>query len=73
MTNKRITANEDRKIMNEAKARELAKCSTCFYAKWCNGIEGDCCDEFEHLLQMAEWKDEQREVSVLEIRPLRKT
>lgn len=44
---------------NEAKARELAKCSTCFCAKWCNGIEGDCCDEFEHLLAMAQWKDKQ--------------
>ena len=51
--------NEARKIMNEAKARELAKCSTCFCAKWCNGIEGDCCDEFEHLLAMAQWKDKQ--------------
>lgn len=51
--------NEARKIMNEAKARELAKCSTCFCAKWCNGIEGDCCDELEHLLAMAQWKDKQ--------------
>lgn len=51
--------NEARKIMNEAKARELAKCSTCFCAKWCKGIEGDCCDEFEHLLAMAQWKDKQ--------------
>lgn len=46
-------------MTNEQKARELAKCSTCFRAKWCKGIEGDCCDEFEHLLAMAQWKDEQ--------------
>lgn len=46
-------------MTNEAKARELAKCNTCYCAQWCNGIEGDCCDEFEHLLSMAEWKDKQ--------------
>lgn len=67
----RITANEAREIMNEAKAREIAKCNACFCAKWCKGIEDDCCDEFEHLLAMARWKDEQLLVNALKIRPLR--
>lgn len=67
----RITANKAREIMNEEKARELAKCNTCSCAKLCKGIEDDCCDEFEHLLAMARWKDEQILVKALEIRPLR--
>lgn len=46
-------------MTNEKKARELANCEDCFAEKWCTGTMYDHCDNFEHLLAMAQWKDEQ--------------
>lgn len=61
MINKRITAYKYIHMRNEEKAHELCGCNTCFARKWCSSTADDCCEEFKHVLQMAEWKDEKEE------------
>ena len=50
---------ENKVITNKERARQICHCNICAPQECCNKTLSDCCDEFKHIMKMAEWKDKQ--------------